>query len=209
MAVVKDLTGQQFGKLTAVKVVGKGKNGNMIWECKCSCGNTRNVWSTSLVTGNTQSCGCSRTIAIHNRPDYHGDRGTRLYRIWNGILVRCKPKFASRSSAYSAKGIKVCEEWKDYKTFKEWALKNGYRDDLTIDRIDVNGDYEPSNCRFATQKEQQNNRSNNHILTFNGKSRTIAQWADEVGINARAIFKRLKRGWSVEDALTVPLGGQR
>ena len=208
MAVVKDLSGQRFGKLIAIEVVGKSKTGNMIWECKCDCGNTKNIWSTALVSGNTKSCGCSRVDAVHRRKDYHGDKAERLYHIWGGMLVRCNPKCAHRSSAYSAKGIKVCDEWKDYRAFRKWALANGYRDDLTIDRIDVNGDYEPSNCRFATQKEQQNNRSNNHRITYNGETKTLAQWAEIVGINASAISKRIRRGWAVDEALTVPLGGR-
>lgn len=209
MGKVKDLTGQRFGLLTAIELSGKAKNGNMLWKCYCDCGNTTVVFSTSLVQGTTKSCGCYKKLRTSEVKHRHGGTGTRLYRIWTGMLSRCKtnrPKFVA---TYVSRNITVCDEWKDYQAFHDWAISNGYRDDLTIDRIDVNGNYEPNNCRWVTQKVQQNNRSNNHLITFNGKTQTMSQWADELGMRAMALQHRIMRGWTVEQALTIPIGGRR
>ena len=209
MAKVKDLSGQRFGRLIAIKVSGKALNGNMMWECKCDCGNTTYVHSTSLVSGSTVSCGCYHRERVHETKYKHGETKTRLYRIWSGMFSRCygsRPKFVS---AYTSRNIRVCDDWKDYLSFRDWAKSNGYRDDLTLDRIDVNGNYEPQNCRWATQKTQQNNRTNNHLLTYNGKTQTMSQWADELGVRAMAIQHRIARGWTAEEALSIPIGGRR
>lgn len=130
----------------------------------------------------------------------------RIRRIWGGIIRRCDNPNAEFYHRYGGRGITVCDEWRDFEVFYKWALHNGYKDNLTIDRIDNDGNYEPSNCRWATWKEQANNKSLNHILTFNGKSQTMTLWAEEAGITRSAIKTRLKNGWSVEKALTTPIG---
>lgn len=130
----------------------------------------------------------------------------RIRRIWDGIIRRCDNPNAGFYHRYGGRGITVCDEWRDFEVFYKWALHNGYKDDLTIDRIDNDGNYEPSNCRWATWKEQANNKSLNHILTFDGKSQTMTLWAEETGITRSAIKTRLKNGWSVEKALTTPIG---
>ena len=127
----------------------------------------------------------------------------RLNRIWNGMRHRCYNDKDISYKNYGAKGIGVCEEWKsNFQAFYEWAMNNGYADNLTIDRLDGKKDYCPSNCRWATQYEQSNNRCNNHLITFNGKTLTIRQWADITGIEWYNINNRIKRGWSVGRALT-------
>lgn len=139
----------------------------------------------------------------------HGDarRGnfTQLYNSWRGMKGRCNNKKNKRYSNYGGRGIVVCEEWNEFINFKEWALNNGYQPGLTIERIDVNGNYEPSNCCWATNKEQANNKTNNHFLSFDGETLTINQWAEKLNIQRGVIKDRLRWGWSVEDALTTPV----
>lgn len=127
----------------------------------------------------------------------------RLYGIWKGIKVRTYNTHHKDYKYCGAKGVTICDEWdKSYEAFKEWALNNGYRDDLTIDRIDNSGNYCPENCRWADLYTQANNKSNNHLITYNGKTQNMTQWAREIGVRRELIKDRLKSGWSVEDALT-------
>lgn len=129
---------------------------------------------------------------------------SRMYHIWNSMKQRCQNPKAISYRYYGKKGISVCEEWdKSFKTFYDWAICNGYQDDLTIDRIDSNGNYEPSNCRWATNKEQQNHTSYNHLYTYKGETLTIIQWAERTGIHPNMLYKRLRRGWSIEKAITT------
>lgn len=136
----------------------------------------------------------------------HGESYSRLYQIWHGIKSRCYTKCHTSYHNYGEKGINVCDEWRDdYIAFRDWALTNGYRDDLTIDRIDNGRGYEPSNCRWATPREQSNNKNTNHLVSFNGETHTIAEWSRIVGLSPRLIKDRLKYpDWSVEKILFTP-----
>lgn len=129
----------------------------------------------------------------------HGDFGTRLYRIWGNMLSRCSD---TNNQLYGGRGIKVCDEWKDYIEFSKWAKSNGYDKLLTLDRVDSDGNYEPSNCRWVTAKVQANNTRRNHKIMFNDTVRTLQQWSESMGIQASTIRYRLKSGWTVADALT-------
>lgn len=135
----------------------------------------------------------------------HGKRNTRLYSIYAHIKERCYNANNKSYHYYGAKGIIICDEWlHDFQAFYDWAMANGYADNLTIDRIDVNGNYEPSNCRWVTMKEQSNNKSCNISIAFNGKTQTLKQWADELGINYTRLYQRIYvRGWSVEKAFDL------
>lgn len=136
----------------------------------------------------------------------HGGNGTRLYQIWKSMRERCTCPHSNRFQHYGGKGIKVCSEWDDYTKFREWAYQNGYDDTLTIDRIELDKDYCPENCRWATYTEQANNKSNSVHVTFNGETHTYAEWGRILKIEAKTIQSRIKyRGWSVEKALTTPV----
>lgn len=151
-----DLTGQRFGRVIAVAFKGT-RNGRGYWECLCDCGKSKTFCTRELRAGDITSCGCERK----ERATKHGLYYTREHRIWIGMKSRCSNAKMNNYKWYGGKGIKVCKEWsEDFKTFYEWAHENGYQDNLTIDRIDGNGDYEPKNCRWITIQEQQRNKTN-------------------------------------------------
>ena len=141
-------------------------------------------------------------------PNYKDVRtGTRLYRIWANIKTRCYNSNIPNYKRYGGRGITMCEEWKNnFQSFYDWSMSHGYSDELTLDRIDNDGNYEPSNCRWVTMKEQDNHRSNNVILTLNGESHTIPEWSEILGIKQHVIRNRINRGWSVENTLMRKVG---
>lgn len=209
MGTIRDISGMEFGKLKAIKCVGSDKHRHSKWLCKCDCGKETIVLSDALVRGRQISCGCYGKKVIGNRSRTHGKSQTKLYSVWMGIKRRCLETSHSQYKHYGGRGITICDEWRDdFESFYEWSMRNGYEDCLTIDRIDTNGNYEPSNCRWATIMEQNNNTRRNHIITFNGESHTIAEWSRITGISAKCIGRRINRdGWSVEQALTKKVGG--
>lgn len=204
MGKINDLTGQRFGRLIALYPTEKRVNRHVVWHCKCDCGKYKDVDSLSLTQGATTSCGCFAIEMLTKRNTVHGDYNTRLYRIFSGMISRCKYPSATEYKDYGGRGITVCDEWKEYNNFKQWAMSSGYTDKLTLERNDVNGDYCPENCRWATMDEQRNNKRNSHFLTYNGVTKTMAQWANLLGINYRTLRSRINTlGWSIEDALEM------
>lgn len=195
---IVDMVGCRFSKLVVVKMCDKRNSFNeILWECLCDCGNTKLSTTGSLNNGGNKSCGC-----LSGNPT-HGDSSKRIRHIWSGMMARCYSKTATSYFRYGAKGISVCDEWHDYDLFKRWAFDNGYTELLTLDRFpNQQGNYSPNNCRWATSKQQGNNKSSNRFVDFNGETKTISEWADIYGINQLRIRKRLELGWSAEDAIT-------
>lgn len=132
----------------------------------------------------------------------HGMSGTRIYKTWNNMRSRCNNPKATKYYLYGGKGIEVCKEWKEsFESFYYWSMENGYQENLSIDRIDGEEDYSPSNCRWATNKEQANNTTQNHYLTFKGETHNVTQWAELIGVTPKCLSTRIERGWTVERAL--------
>ena len=182
----------KFGRLTVLSEDGRSNDGHVKWLCQCECGNTVSVISRDLRRGQ-QSCGCYRAIKNREMHITHGKTNTRLFHIWGGMKARCNNPNSPNNNNYGGRGILICEEWMNsFECFYEWAIANGYRDDLTIDRIDVNGNYEPSNCRWATVKQQINNTRVNVYLTHNSKTQSMSMWADELGIPYQLVRDRHK-----------------
>lgn len=196
-----DLTGRRFGRLTVIKRAENTKSGKSQWFCKCDCGNTIIVKADNIKTGNTKSCGCYASELTASRNYRHGHRYSRLYHIWNKMRQRCYNPKDPKYPRYGARGITVCPEWGEFQVFYEWAIANGYNDNLTIDRLENDGNYCPENCHWATVKEQANNKSNNRIITYCGKTQTLAQWAEELQISYLKLRSRLYNlSWPVEKA---------
>ena len=200
----KDLTGKKFGKLTVICKEYTDKNRNIYWKCKCECGNTAIVRGSALKNGNTKSCGC---LIYESKNVKHGMQHTRLYSIWSGIKSRCYTKTNPAYDRYGGRGISMCDEWRrDFMVFYNWATANGYTKGLSIDRIDVNGNYEPSNCRWATAKEQSDNKRCNILITLGNETLDLQQWCDKIGIKRSTVNTRVRMcGWSYEQALTTPV----
>lgn len=208
----QDLTGEVFGRLTCIRDVGRNSYCNVLWLCKCSCGNEVVVRGHNLKTGHTSSCGCLPRELLRERRRTHGlskdeDGNTpRLCTIWNGMKKRCLNPNHKFYHCYGGRGITVCDEWRtNHQAFHDWAMANGYREDLTIDRIDNDGNYEPGNCRWATHQMQHRNMSTNRLITHDGETKSLAEWSKLLGINYDGTYARLRRGWSPEKALTAPV----
>lgn len=193
-----NLTGKKFGRI----IVGKYDKGK--WECFCSCGNITYVRTNSLTSGRTQSCGCLGKERSSKSSTKHGGTNTRLYSIWRNMKCRCSCPTASKYEIYGGKGIRVCDEWLPFTGFRDWALTHGYSNNLSIDRINSDGNYEPKNCRWVTYKVQGNNTKQNHIITYNNKTQTLAEWADELGFSYKVLSERIRRKWSIERAFNTP-----
>jgi hypothetical protein len=195
---LKDLTGERFGKLTAVKFSHR-KEAHYFWLFICDCGNEI-IARTDSVGKKTFSCGCFQKEKVTT----HKETKTRLYRIRRGMINRCYRQENKDYLFYGGRGISICEEWKNsYEAFRDWANANGYTDDLSIDRIDPDGNYEPSNCQWVSSKKQANNRHGNRLITFNNETRTATQWNEFLGYPRDLIFNRLSAEWPIKKALST------
>lgn len=193
---VHDLTGQKFGRLTVIGINQFGTR-KTYWTCQCECGNVKNVRSDSLQNGAIRSCGCLKLAQDRiNLTKHHSHKmsGTRLYGIWQNMKGRCYNPHDARYDRYGKRGIKICDEWRDdFATFYEWAISNGYSEELTIDRMDNDGDYTPENCRWATNMEQCRNRSTNINITIGNSTRTLTEWCEIFEVDFKKIVARYHR----------------
>jgi hypothetical protein len=193
---VRNLLGQNFGRLTVVAREENSRGRNARWRCECVCGGTTIAQSINLTSGDTRSCGCLQKELLAQRNTTHGGAATRLYNIWHSLKGRCYNPNALAFFNYGGRGISVCDAWRhDFIAFRDWALTTGYSDNLTIDRIDSNGDYEPSNCRWATREQQ--NKENNRRLRAVIRNDTdfyprITASADATGVSKSNIHHALK-----------------
>lgn len=202
MAVKINLAGQRFGKLTVIEFLCR-LNLHSMFKCVCDCGNETIVTSNNLRRGHTTSCGCaSSRHRLGDKTSTHRLRNHPLYSIWTSMRNRCYWDKHHRSKNYKLRGIIVCEEWKnDFVSFYNWSIENGWVKGLSIDRINNDGNYCPSNCRWATVKEQSRNRTSNVWLTINGDKKIAKDWSLIYGVQPATIHQRLKKGWSHEEAV--------
>jgi len=205
----RDLRGKRYGRLTVVSFVETVKR-QRIWQCQCACGQATFVATSKLNAGHTKSCGCllrDSGIAAGHRNRRHGMSRTPIYRIWAAMRNRCHRPNVKGYDRYGGRGITVCDRWRT--SFENFYADMGPRPDdgqrWSIERKDKDGPYCPENCVWALDKQQARNKRDNHVLEFRGVSRCLAEWEEQTGIPQHVIRKRLKRGWSVERALTTPV----
>ena len=202
----KEMIGKKFERLTVIEEIGRNNSRAIIWRCKCDCGAETKATTSQLKSGAIKSCGCYQRDILSGKSTSHGMSRTRIYRIWQDAKTRCNNPNTPYYFKYGGRGIKLTEQWNDFEPFMKWALANGYQDNLTLDRIDVNGNYEPDNCRWITNREQQFNKRTNHYLAFDGKTQTITQWAEELNMNPKTLQARIMDyHWLTEKALTTPV----
>lgn len=212
-----DLTGKRYGRLVVIKLDHSQKlpcgKIERHYLCKCNCGDYKVVRACSLRNGNTTSCGCYAREMLSKRQTTHNMSKTPLYKAWRNMKIRCTNPNYTDYYDYGGRGISICEEWLSFENFKEWALENGYKDEkingknlLSLDRIDVNGNYEPNNCRWATNSQQANNKRNNSRFFYDGKYLTARQWSEVTGIPFTTLVSRFHNpSWTIERALTQPV----
>lgn len=209
-----DIKDRRFGRLVAIErapdhIQASGYRETM-WKCKCDCGNIVIIRTKCLLQDVTKSCGCLQRELLSQRAGSHHKCTTRLYQVWDTMRQRCNNPNCNAYKNYGARGIKIVPEWDDYSVFYDWAMKNGYDENApkfkyTLDRIDVDADYGPENCRWVSMKIQSNNKRNTIKLTYQGETHSLSEWADIIHVNYCTLWGRYKHGWSVERILTTPI----
>lgn len=204
-----DITGQKFHRWTVVKRTDSSPKGQAQWLCRCDCGTEKVLKSIVIRRGISKSCGCYKIEVLKERSVTHGNTQNRqlspTYRTWASMLNRCSNPKNDDYTQYGGRGIKVCKEWQHFQNFLA-DMGERPKGRHSIDRIDNDSDYTPENCRWATDNQQARNRSNNHLVTLGGKTLTLTGWSEVLGIRQSTIRRRLRVGWSPEEALTTPLG---
>lgn len=201
-----DLTGGKFGRLTVVSEAErrrtKGGTSVRMWNCVCDCGNKRVLSSAALIGGNTKSCGCYKKEENARRCTKHGLTKTKLYSVWGTMKDRCYSENSPQYKDYGGRGIRICDEWRyDFLAFHKWAHENGYREGLTIERKNVDGNYCPENCCWIPRAEQSRNRTNCHYITYKGETKTLSEWSRELGIDRECVRNQEKKLGSGEKAI--------
>lgn len=190
---IKDMKGQRFGRLVAIEHVGFASNCVTLWRCKCDCGNETIVRQGNLNSGTTRSCGCLDIDRTKEANTTHGQSHTRIFNIWSKIKERCYNPKRPAYKNYGGKGVVMCDEWRnDFQTFYNWAMTNGYQDDLTIDRINSNGNYEPLNCRWLALSENVRLRNATAFIAIGELSLTIHDWAIRLNMDPATLMSRYK-----------------
>ena len=206
--MLTDLAGKRFGRLQVLSF--KEKRGKVhYWNCRCDCGKEVVVNGYSMIHGNSRSCGCLHDELSRERArkqfTTHGLSKTRLHSIWLSMRTRCNNPHAKAYQYYGARGISICSEWQnDFQTFYDWAMANGYAENLTLDRIDFNEDYCPKNCRWVTTAEQARNTRKNRLVTINGETHILCDWAKIIGINYKSLAERIDKGWPDSELVKPP-----
>lgn len=197
-----NLIGKKFGRLTVSEYVGTDKHQKRVWSCICDCGKQTEVTTTQLRLGKTQSCGCFKT----DTHTTHGDSTSLEYFAWRGMRNRCEDKNNRYFPRYGGRGIQVCERWDVYANFLDDMGRKPTKSH-SLDRINNDLDYTPDNCRWATKVEQTRNRNMTKWIEFNGKRQLLCDWANDLGVDYRVLYQRIRLGWSIEKALTTKKRG--
>lgn len=201
-----NLLGQRFGRLVVVEKTEERKNREIVWKCFCDCGNTVLVQASYLKTGHTKSCGCLAKELLLERITKHNLSTSPIYKKWKRMVSRCNYQGNIGYQNYGGRGIKVCNEWlgtDGFLNFYNWAINNGYKDGLTLERKNVNGKYEPQNCCWISFAEQQINKRNNFYISFNGETKALSLWCRELNLDYKKVHNRLtKLHWTVERAFS-------
>lgn len=204
----EDLTGQKFGRVTVLGFAGIDDKSITFWYCRCDCGNITKVRAGGLKIGDSISCGCFNKQRLKEANTTHGHarnyNQSTTFSIWCSMLARCNNKKSNAYKDYGGRGITVCKRWESFENFLEDMGERPSKE-YTLDRKENNNGYYKENCRWADWVVQANNRRNNRYFTLNGKTQTMSQWADELGLKRTTVFNRLKRGWPIEKALTTPI----
>lgn len=211
MNIGPDITGLTFGRLL---VLGRGsgpKGRGTYWLCVCRCGTQKNFRRDGLLSGSSQSCGCLQKDSVRASNYVHGGavRGTRdrAYGSWKSMMSRCYDPNHEAHGRYAGRGIKVCDRWHDFRNFR---VDMGERPlGLTLERVDNDRGYDPGNCEWRTPKEQANNRRDNVLVSFDGKTKTVSAWAAFIGIPRDSLDRRFRNGWSIERSLTEPIHAEK
>lgn len=197
--------GKKYGRLTVKDVIKRPKQRTM-WLCTCDCGTTKEYYPANVRRGTSLSCGCMQRQQLSERKKTHGGYASKepLYSVWCGIRKRCLSESCEKFKDYGGRGVLLCEQWHDYSAFREWSMSSGYKTGLSIDRIDVNGNYCPENCRWTDSRTQQNNRRSCVYYTHNGETHTLKEWSRKFGMNYSTVYSRItKYGYTFERALSI------
>ena len=202
--ITNNITGQKFNRLTAIEMVGTNKHRHAVWMFKCDCGNITCAEAACVIRGGTKSCGCLNTEVRKsgdNRRKYQCKNET-LYKRWLSMKERCQnPNDDSYKKWYGSKGITVCDEWKnDFEAFQEWSLSNGFSEELSLDRIDPDGNYSPENCRWANSIQQANNKHNNRIIIVDDRKFTLTELSKEYPISTCTFYAKRKKSKDAAEA---------
>lgn len=189
----RDLSGLRFGHLIVIRENGRSSQSNVKWLCKCDCGNEVSVNSSYLITKHTSSCGCFKKECSTNRFTTHGQTGTHLYKIWASMIQRCHDRKSKSFKSYGEKGVSVCNEWREFEGFYSWAINNGYKETLSIDRIDCEGNYSPNNCQWIPLSLNREKHRDSIMLNYQGEERPLKTWCDKLNLPTQTVRRYYRK----------------